>query len=767
MKVSCFVFGLCVSYGALATASFAQTASQDPAVPDAPAAQDAETANDGYLEMLVVTAQRRSQQIQDVPVAVSLYSGDELQQRQINSSIELARTTPGVYASGASAGQISAYAIRGVVQNDVSGTAEGPIAVYVDDAYAPNVQAQGFPLYDLERVEILKGPQGTLFGRNSTGGLVNFVIVKPGDSFSGYANATYGAYDTVKLEGAVGGPIAEGVMARASGFYHRNGNYLENLFPGAADQGQQETISGRLQLLLEPTDRLSLRLSGSVSDQDFSSAPYNQISTRSITDGDGNVVGGVVFDGPDFFGFTAPDGDDLQINSDYACENCGGVQIYKVGLHADYDLGAVGLNSISIYQKVENHVVLGADLSPVNLASVGFSGTTESFSQELRALGETDRLVWNVGAYYLNILSNTANGFLAPRDSIFAGLFGLGPTGVDLLNNQRLRTQSYSLFAQVEYKFAEQFSVIVGVRGIHERQRYDFSSSAFANADDFTIDTDTALFTLQPSFSDREKENLWAAKISLQYMPHDDLLAYATISRGVKGGNFNEQLPSGAPPLDESDFYFRPEVLLNYEIGLKTSLWDDRLMLDASGYYYDYTDYQALVFSNLSGFIENKDATIYGGELQVTLRPVRGLEIRTGFAYVHARIKDLEIAPGITSDEVIPPFSPSLQFSGRVAYTPDLEVAGGEITLAVDAYSTSHFFHNIRNFDSHRLDGYTTLGAQLTWEHYTGFSLTAAAVNLTDKRYGIVGFDVTDICGCSQIAYGQPRWWTITAGYRF
>jgi len=164
----------------------------NPTVSDSAATGGSSTSD--AMDEIVVTAQRRSQHLQDVPIAVDAFSGSELQLRQVSSSIDVARMTPGVYASAASAGQAAAYSIRGIVQNDVSDTAEGPIAVYVDDTYSPNVQSQSFALYDLERVEVLKGPQGTLFGRNSTGGLVNFVIAKPTAEPTGFVDATYGSY---------------------------------------------------------------------------------------------------------------------------------------------------------------------------------------------------------------------------------------------------------------------------------------------------------------------------------------------------------------------------------------------------------------------------------------------------------------------------------------------------------------------------------------------------------------------------------------------
>ena len=163
---------------------------------------------------IVVTAQRRAQSAQDVGISLVAYAGDELKARGVDSSLEVARLTPGVHISGSVGGQNSQFTIRGVTQNDFNDAIEAPVAVYVDDGYIPNMQGQTFGLFDLERVEVLKGPQGTLFGRNATGGLVHYVTKKPGDSLDASIDGTYGRFNQVKLEGAIGGPITEKIGAR-------------------------------------------------------------------------------------------------------------------------------------------------------------------------------------------------------------------------------------------------------------------------------------------------------------------------------------------------------------------------------------------------------------------------------------------------------------------------------------------------------------------------------------------------------------------------
>ena len=171
------------------------------------------------LEEVIVTAQKREESIQDVGIAITAFSGEQLDALGITDSVAIAEFTPGVHISGNNAGYTQQFTIRGATQNDFNDLAEAPNAVYIDEAYQAAGQAQLFSQFDMERVELLKGPQGTLFGRNATGGLVHYVTNKPTDEFEGYGDIQYGRYDTVRFEGAVGGPLAEGIKARISGFY--------------------------------------------------------------------------------------------------------------------------------------------------------------------------------------------------------------------------------------------------------------------------------------------------------------------------------------------------------------------------------------------------------------------------------------------------------------------------------------------------------------------------------------------------------------------
>ena len=274
------------------------------------------SAQSSLLEEVIVTAQKREQSMQDVPISITAFSGNQLQDLGIVNNTELARWTPGVSMSGSGGGDQQQFSIRGATQNDFSDQSEAPNAVYVDEVYQAMQQAQLFATYDMARVEILKGPQGTLFGRNATGGLVHFVTNKPTQEFDAFADVTYGSFDQIRTEAAVGGALSDTISGRISGVYNSHDAILNNTFtnadlpavPGAlaafgrtgfaVDQDQlrdpweEETYSLRGQLLFEPNEDVEFLLKGQFANQKFAGPGYQSVPTVAFlddTDGDGFI----------------------------------------------------------------------------------------------------------------------------------------------------------------------------------------------------------------------------------------------------------------------------------------------------------------------------------------------------------------------------------------------------------------------------------------------------------------------------------------------
>ncbi|KRB78857.1 hypothetical protein ASE00_20995 [Sphingomonas sp. Root710] len=778
---------------------------------NAGAASDADPGDE-----IIVTAQRRAQSVQDIGIAISAYSAQALASKGVATSADLGRITPGVFVSGSAGGQSSQFSIRGVTQSDFNDAIEAPVAVYTDETYIPSQQGQTLAAYDLERVEVLKGPQGTLFGRNATGGLVQFVVRKPTDQWSANASADYGRFNLVKLEAGLGGPVAEGVSFRLSGYLRRHDNIFHNVAPtGGLAAGSPTSLSGNLnpcchdvwnddslafrgQLQFEPTERLKIRLSGAYARQKTNGAPVIERPTIATLDAQGRVVqtdfassaetriainpnGGNVGSsrpdlftfapasggrapGADFFGYDGRQVTGLRTSLDFTGDDINSFSDYDAALHVDYDLGGgVSLASISDYKLNKKQLFVDLEASPVNVGAFQTRAHDASFAQELRLSGSASGFRWTAGGYFLDIDAKSTRGLGGPAGSFLSGLFGLQSVGVDVSNLLRLRTRSLSIFGQAEYDLAPRWTLIVGARGIRERQDYDFASVAAANVDPFHVDGSPVVFPLQPSFTDRRVQKLWTGKVQLEFRPVGGLLLYLGANRGVKAGSYNALfLP---PPLPNNQIPYKPERLLTGEGGFKASLLDRRLTINGSVYYYDYHDYQAFTFQTVGGYVQNKDARNYGVDLEVTARPTEALTATLAASLMHAKVKDVEIAPGLFRD-VRPTYAPNRQISASLEYRLPVEVANGQLSALVDGNYTSNFFNNIRNFNSTRIAGYTLVNAALNWKDASGrWRLSGRVSNIFDKRYYGIGFDQTEVTGGTQMQLGNPRWWTLSVSY--
>lgn len=635
------------------------------------------------LEEVVVTAQKREQNLQDVGIAVSAFTGTQMKELGITRSVDVTGLTPGVHTGGAIAGQNTQFTIRGVTQNDFNDIVESPNAVYLDEGYMAIAQAQTFALFDIERVEILKGPQGTLFGRNATGGLIHFVSNKPShEQMEGFVDISYGEFDVPNsanlftVEAAIGGPLTENLAARLAIKHNDQDPYLRNDFPAqlfnpgpdaaaGADMGDDDTQAARLTLSFLPNDRTEITFSGNYATSEMNTGPYQSKPTTAVVgvnpSGNPEVINAIdtpagstdwaivppgytgpiadpfqgadfsfspfvdqgfmdaVFGGPgggrltpggDFFGYIDPDGDDFTTSSDFAFKDSNSVDTWGLHLDVKYELdNGTTFTSVTDYKDYEKLLFIDVDSAPANQLANYAAVDATSWSQEFRLSGSTDNSRWVAGLFYLNIDNQPDNGLKAHTNSIAAFPAGPGvflPIDVGVIAD--LQTESYSIFGQYEYDLSEQLTLIFGLRLMEEKKDVEVNIGILPSyaIDKVNIVDPTAFGTVNGwyvgpiTFEDSDSKNLWAGKIQLDWKPTDDTLIYAGINRGVKAGSYNAPLLGGyflsggdsALPYDE-------EVLLSYEVGLKTSFHDGRTRLNASAYYYDYTDYQAFLFAGV------------------------------------------------------------------------------------------------------------------------------------------------------------------------
>lgn len=823
------------------------------------------------LEEIVVTAQKREQNIQDVGIAITAFTGDQMTSLGVEDSFDIARYTPGMHISGNLAGQNTQFTIRGVTQNDFNDIIEAPTAVYLDEGYIPIAQAQTFALLDIERVEILKGPQGTLFGRNATGGAVQYVSRKPSlDKVEGFADVTYGLYDSdadansMKFEAAIGGPLSDRVAFRIAGLYSDQEGYLNNLYPLAefgagtfggpngnspgpgagANLGGGRTIGGRGILLFEPNDDVSITFSVNFATSDVPTGPYQSKPVTAVYDGTGpvpgqpfpgelvNVIdidptdarysvcapGGVdngtdcgadqdvdgtpddfasnttgapgpdgVADagrfnnafqpspGADFFGYIDPDGEDFNTSSDFAFKDSGFVDTLGFNLRVDWQLSGGSLfTSITDFKDYEKLLFIDVDSAPVNQAANYAGVDATSFTQELRLSGETDRARWVTGFYFLNIDTDSDNGLKFAPNSLGEnpGLGGPFDLGVDA----QLKTNSYSLFGQVEYDLSDELTLITGLRVIQEEKDYNFVQSFYTaptNARQIHQGTQLIIGPINPfaifgggtsfPFTDSTSDTLWAGKIQLDYRPNDDILWYFGINRGVKAGSFNAQLAGGLP-VPTSAIPYGDETLLSYEGGFKKSIGGNT-RINATAFYYDYKDYQGFLFTGVSGVVVNNDADNKGVELEIQTSPTDGLDLLLSASWFDATVKNVPLrVGGPVVRDVKPVYAPEFQVTGLVRY--EWPAFGGMLRAQADVSYSDEYFYNLRNFDADKFDSYTKVGAVVGWvsedQHW---DISFNIRNLTDERIGIQGFDLATLCGCNEISFQPPRWYGLRFRY--
>jgi iron complex outermembrane receptor protein len=709
------------------------------------------------LEEVVVTAQKREQNLQDVGVAVTAFTGSQMEALGYTSSTDIVNMTPGMQLVSPNGGSSNFFTIRGVTQNDFTDHQESPVATYIDETYVSQMSAGNFQLFDMDRVEVLRGPQGTLFGRNATGGLVHFITRKPSQEFDAYAKAAYGSYNEVNLEGAVGGPVSDKVAVRLSGAYNRHDGVIENRI--GRDLNNANDYAGRLQVLIEPTENFSALLSLRGAESDTRSGVYQHRASFVNAEGLGEYVPDNVdyygtCAGCDAFGYKDTDGDPHAGDYDFIGSN--EIKTWGATANLEWSKDNLTVTSITDYFELDKDYIEETDATPLALFQFYLQSDIHQFSQEVRALYEGDDYRVVGGVYYLEIDGDYANGLEIPID------------GVTLDNPYTLNTRSWALFTQAEYDISSDVTIIGGFRWTEDKKTINYVSNLLSFPDNAQI-MELARFDTSISDFARVSKGNWSAKVELDWRPVDGTLLYASWNRGIKGGGLNAPLDvSGlldpvTGDLDAPRMAFGNEVINAYEVGVKTDLADGLVRLNSALFYYDYNDYQAFNFQGLTTFIVNTDAEIYGLDLEVIASPLDGLDVMFGASLIHARAFDVPLAAGPVDRDIA--LSPDVNLNGMVRYAwPAFDG-----TLAVQSdfkYLSGHYF-SISNAPVTRQSNYLVANARVSYTTADDrWELAGYVKNLTDKKYDVIGFDVSS-SGFTERFPGDPIWWGVSATFRY
>jgi iron complex outermembrane receptor protein len=769
------------------------------------------------MEKIVVTAQKRAESIQNVGIAITAFSGDQLEQLGVESSTEIAKFTPGVSLSGSFAGQQQQFSIRGVTQNDFNDHVESPNAIYIDEGYVAMQQGQIFSTFDLERVEVLKGPQGTLFGRNATGGLVSFITRKPTEYLEGYLDLTVGSYQQQKIEGAISGPISDDISYRISGFSNEHDGYLTNHFPettfvpaefegnlsngpslpdSGKDLGGDDSWAVRTQLLFNIDDASALLMSAFMTRSTQSTGPYQSSPVIAQVDEQGRTINtfrvsadetrefihptNVNFDngfdndfdgvrpvpGGDFYGYIDPDGNDFNTSSDFAFDDSNTYETYGTTINYHRDFDDITFTAITDFKHHDKFTALDLEAAPQSQFTWFGQADIDSFTQELRLSGGNDDQNWVTGLYFLDIDALSITGLSALANGTVLPDFGF--TDYDEPRISELGTRSYSVFGQIENKLSENIKLITGLRVTEEEKDYFFDVRYAGNNDQpLAWDQDAlnaASSRATGAFNDETSQTLITGKIQLDWQVNKDVLVYSGYNRGVKAGSFNS---SGAG-LADADVPYENEVLHAFEVGFKSVIWDQKARFNAAAYYYDYQDYQASRWDGLGNIITNNDSTIKGLEFELTTSPIEGLDLLLNLGLIDAEVEDLDlVGDGSVLVNVKPTFSPDTSLSGLARYTI-YDFAGGDLSFQTSASYQSSIYSNLSNFDSTEFDGWTVVDALVSWTSIDeNWSVDVFVKNLLDERYNTIGFDLAGVCGCNEEAQGKPRWVGASIRYTF
>ena len=698
------------------------------------------------LGEIIVTAQKREQNLQSVGVSVTALDAQSLAQMNFKDLTEVAGQVPGLQFNQYGA-TITIYNIRGVSQNDFTDHQEAPVAVYSDDAYIAATGALAGSLFDLQRVEVLRGPQGTLFGRNATGGLINYISQKPTDTDEGYFNVMAGNYDTLNTEGAINGPLKEGIDGRFSFATSYHTGYLDNTLGHSLDNENQTAARAQVLFKLDDGGQILVKVAGGNNDHETSGI-YSWVATAPNSQGRGYFVpptftgncpqlnGGCV-PGADLSGYRNPSTDPYtQSVGDPGYFNR---TVYGATVHATDKIGDVSFTSVTDFLHLQKRYSESSDPEPVSIFNYIVYQNYQQFSQELRLNGESKDFRWIGGLYFLDYHTNDLNSVeLVPA------------LGGNSYAAYGLRTTSTAAFGQVEYDLASQWTVIAGARYTYDDKKFNL------NYQPQGLIYDPAHY---PSAS--RTFDIPTGKIELDYKPVSDVLLYASVNWGAKGGGWSAVTSGVANP---SQLPYNTEHLTSYEGGFKSTFWGGAARLNGSVFHYHYDGYQGFFLNGLTQVVENKNAWVDGGELEFSVIPLRGLNVQLGASNLSSQASDIPLpAGGYTTSEL--PQAPKWSLNAEVRYEwPAFE---GKLALEGDSKWNAKQYMELLNNPDDLQPSYAVTNANLTYTTGNGAWEAGAYVkNIADKVYEVYFLDLSSLY-FSQRVLGPPRTYGITATYHW
>lgn len=698
------------------------------------------------IDTLVVTAQKREENIQDVPISVTAFGAADLDARNVISFEEVARAVPGLQFENDVDIRTSRIRVRGITGGGATAGTDSSVGVYIDEVYLGQAVAANTDIFDLERVEVLRGPQGTLFGRNTLAGVINMTSQRPSDEFSGFLQGEYGNFNHVRVKGRVSGPIvADRLSASVSGVFFDRDGFLENANLGA-DTNDQHNWGMRLGLYFTPTENIDWIISADYRKVDQRAKTYETL----INDFAGSVPGAVG-------ALLNTDPFDRVTFGDFLGRET--LEMWGVSARGRMQFGDFDFVSVTGYRSHDYLSDGESDLTPFGVGRNQDGQDVGRFTQEIRLETATDGpLQAIVGAFYLDQDATNESGILLQEELVatLPLLFGTPPVPVMELTGGAVgvtETKSYALFGSVSYDVTERLKLSFGARQTWEdKTLVSFEQTDFESVFGFPLLASTGS---APSTTD--SYNAFTPTGTVSFKATEDVLVYATASRGFRSGGFNDSLG------DLSGIAFGPESLWNYEAGWKSTWLDQRLLANLSLFYMEWDDIQLTADDPTTPAlfdprtINAGRAVSKGIELETAAAVTDNFTISANLTVVDAVFKEGTLLDGTPLDKIPGAADFTMNIAGEytipISEDFDLNLRGeyyrqGDVALNADQSRPEAF-----------QEGYGLLSARVSLVSGNGWQIAAWGKNLLDEDYNVGVFDLLSNPFVGQYfnALGAPR----------
>lgn len=758
---------------------------------------------------IIVTATKRGENLQDVPISISAIGSEQLASRGVTASGDLAGVVPNLQVSSQYGETSPNFSLRGVgVANEFTANTASPIGVYVDEVSQTFRYTHGLQLFDLDRVEVLRGPQGTLFGRNTTGGAISMYTRQPAlEEANGYITAGYGNFDRWKVQGAAEATLVEDKVGLRVAFNRLKGNGFfkepDRVAGAQKAYGSSDSIGLRANLRIKPTDDLDIKIGVNYAKDDPIGWPLHYIG---LVGADANANGGTDFFGSTRQGGTTPGGAVCCDYNEVSLDKGGKFITENWGIHmnVDYQIGDNwSITSVTGYTDSKYNLDIDNDATPQDVYFIFYRATGKDFSQDFRVNYDSDNVRALLGVYYGNDTIDNNNVVLA-YNVLPDALAGSNPAdwapgitnsfNVEFGFKQKRKT--FAIYGEGTVNLTEKLELTAGARYTKDKLNYVDGYSR-----PITDVPGEVIFTLYDNYDLSQSYSNWSGRGILNYAWSDKIKTYASISRGYRSGSFNG---FGFVVQNPASDIVQPEKLTSIEIGFKTRFANDRVQINGAAFHYDYKNQQVSEVIGGLSFNRNLNAKVKGAEIELLAKPVQALTLRASAGYLDTKYTDDNpcLSPGGTPTTQCPnggtpvagnqiPFASKwtlsfggdltlgtvadgdIVFSGEIAYKSriwyDMFANGARPSAVVqDGQGGVTQLYQGVNGSTNLVGegGYALANASLAWNH-DDFQIKIWGKNIFNKQYYPFGYDTAGAFGTVLLTPGMPRTYGVEATVRF